>query len=98
QNNFSARIPLPVNKDELYYLSSTINSLLTRIETAIAREKQFTTDASHELRTPLAVIKGTLEVLIRKPRTSFEYQEKIIYCIKEIDTINQLIDSIYFFY
>jgi signal transduction histidine kinase len=94
QNNFSARIPLPVNKDELYYLSSTINSLLTRIETAIAREKQFTTDASHELRTPLAVIKGTLEVLIRKPRTSNEYQEKIIYCVKEIDTINQLIDQL----
>lgn len=94
QNNFSARIPLPKNKDELYFLSDNINSLLNRIEAAIAREKQFTSDASHELRTPLAVIKGTLEVLIRKPRTYLEYQEKITYCIKEIDTINQLIEQL----
>jgi signal transduction histidine kinase len=94
QNNFSARIPLPKNKDELFFLSDNINSLLNRIEAAIAREKQFTSDASHELRTPLAIIKGTLEVLIRKPRTDQEYQEKITYCIKEIDTINILIDQL----
>ncbi len=36
----------------------------------VEREKQFTADASHELRTPLAVLKGTLEVPIRKPRTA----------------------------
>ncbi len=68
QENLDSRIPLPHNKDELYTLSKTINALLNRIENAVIREKQFTSDASHELRTPLAVIKGTLEVLIRKPR------------------------------
>ena len=61
---------MPKNKDELYTLSKTINNLLDRIENAIEREKQFTSDASHELRTPLAVIKGTLEVLIRKLKLS----------------------------
>jgi signal transduction histidine kinase len=38
-------------------------------------KRKFTSDASHELRTPLT-IKGTLEVLIRKPRNSSEYEEK----------------------
>jgi len=75
-DNLKARIPLPKNKDELYILSQTINNLLDRIENTIEREKQFTSDASHELRTPLAVIKGTLEVLIRKPRNTEEYQQK----------------------
>ena len=84
-DNFNERIALPKNKDELYVLASAINGLLDRIENAIVREKQFTSDASHELRTPLAVIKGTLEVLIRKPRTVEEYNEKIKYSIEEVN-------------
>ncbi|NDI99957.1 HAMP domain-containing protein [Flavobacterium sp. LaA7.5] len=94
RDNLTSRIPLPVNKDELYVLSETINNLLDRIENAIEREKQFTSDASHELRTPLSVIKGTLEVLIRKPREIKEYEDKINYCINEVNRINYLVDQL----
>ncbi|MBS7253821.1 sensor histidine kinase [Flavobacterium branchiicola] len=94
KDNLKARIPLPKSRDELYTLSKTINSLLNRIEDAIEREKQFTSDASHELRTPLTVIKGTLEVLIRKPRDTSEYKEKINYCINEVDHLNTLVDQL----
>jgi signal transduction histidine kinase len=94
KDNLSMRIALPQNQDELFILSDTINNLLDRIEKAIAREKQFTSDASHELRTPLAVIKGTLEVLNRKPRTQNEYQEKIKFCISEVNRMNFLVDEL----
>jgi signal transduction histidine kinase len=94
KDNLKTRIPLPKTRDELYTLSKTINHLLIRIEDAIEREKQFTSDASHELRTPLTVIKGTLEVLIRKPRDNKEYEEKINYCIKEVDHLNTLVDQL----
>lgn len=93
-NSFDERIVLPRNKDELYELSESINNLLDRIESAILREKQFTSDASHELRTPLAVIKGTLEVLIRKPRDKAEYVEKIAFCINEVNRLNNLVDQL----
>ncbi|MGO4773034.1 ATP-binding protein [Flavobacterium sp. W22_SRS_FK3] len=94
KDNLKVRIPLPKKRDELHKLSETINSLLNRIEDAIEREKQFTSDASHELRTPLTVIKGTLEVLIRKPRDNKEYEEKITYCINEVDHLNMLVDQL----
>ncbi|MDQ6530611.1 HAMP domain-containing sensor histidine kinase [Flavobacterium sp. LHD-85] len=94
KDNLKARIPLPRTRDELFTLSKTINNLLNRIEDAIEREKQFTSDASHELRTPLTVIKGTLEVLIRKPRDNKEYEEKINYCINEVDHLNSLVDQL----
>lgn len=94
KDNLKLRVDLPKNRDELYLLSETINNLLDRIENAIERERQFTSDASHELRTPLAVIKGTLEVLIRKPRNTDEYQEKINYCIAEVDRINFVVDQL----
>lgn len=94
RENLKSRIPLPANKDELFVLSQTINNLLDRIENAVEREKQFTSDASHELRTPLAVIKGTLEVLVRKPRDQKEYEEKINFCIKEVDRLNFMVDEL----
>lgn len=94
KDNLKTRIPLPGNRDELYVLSQTINSLLNRIENAVEREKQFTSYASHELRTPLTIIKGTLEVLIRKPRNNNEYEEKINFCIAEVDRLNTLVDQL----
>ncbi len=48
------------------------------------------------LRTPLTVIKGTLEVLIRKPRNNEEYQEKINYCITEVNRLNTYCRSVAF--
>jgi signal transduction histidine kinase len=94
KDNLKSRIPLPVNRDELHLLSATINNLLDRVENAIEREKQFTSDASHELRTPLAVIKGTMEVLVRKPRTQEEYKDKIDFCINEVNRLNNLVDEL----
>ncbi|WP_035655647.1 HAMP domain-containing sensor histidine kinase [Flavobacterium filum] len=94
KDNLKSRIPLPQNKDELYILSENINNLLNRIENAVDREKQFTSDASHELRTPLAVIKGTMEVLIRKPRNEEEYKDKIRFCINEVDRLNKMVDQL----
>jgi len=94
KENIDKRIELPVNKDEIYTLTTTVNSLLDRLEDAVLREKQFTSDASHELRTPLSVIKGTLEVLIRKPREIKQYEEKISYCILEVDRMTSIIDQL----
>ncbi len=94
RSNLEQRIPMPAKRDELYTLAQTINALLDRLEDALAREKQFTSDASHELRTPLAVIKGTLEVLLRKPREREEYESKVRYCLRELDRLNVLVDQL----
>lgn len=94
RTNLNERVVLPANQDELYELSYSINKLLDRIEDAMYREQQFTSDASHELRTPLSVLRGTLEVLIRKPRTQEEYESKIQYSLKEIDRMTAIIDQL----
>ncbi|HSQ46269.1 MAG TPA: HAMP domain-containing sensor histidine kinase [Lutibacter sp.] len=94
KNNLNERVNLPDHKDELFALSSSINELLQRIENAIHKERQFTSDASHELRTPLSSLRGTLEVLIRKPREQFEYEEKIKYSLSEIDRMTTIIEQL----
>tara|TARA_R110000796_G_scaffold252596_1_gene388466 strand:- start:118191 stop:119576 length:1386 start_codon:yes stop_codon:yes gene_type:complete len=94
KNNLNERVPLPPNKDEIFELSSAINELLQRIENAIQRERQFTSDASHELRTPLSTLRGTLEVLIRKPRAQSEYEEKVQYGLSEIDRMTNIVEQL----
>lgn len=94
KDNLKERVSLPQNQDELYMLATGFNALLERIENALEREKQFTSDASHELRTPLATLRGTLEVLIRKPRTQEEYEEKIKFSLKEIERITSTLEQL----
>lgn len=94
QRNLNQRVPVVEPNDEIAQLSIAINELLSRLEQALTREKQFTSDASHELRTPLAILRGTLEVLIRKPRTSEEYVEKIKTSLESIDRMSAMIDQL----
>jgi len=94
QKNLNERIPLPVNDDEIKALTVAINDLLERLENAMKREQQFTSDASHELRTPLSVLKGNFEVLIRKPRSEEEYVSKINNGLYEIGKLESIIDQL----
>ena len=94
QESLDRRLVLPQHQDELYRLGSTVNGLLDRLQFAFQREKQFTADASHELKTPLAVVKGTLDVLLRKPRDVAHYEERIRYCLDELNRMARLIDQL----
>ena len=51
-------LPLPPARDEVARLGETLNTMLTRLESALAREQRFVSDASHELRTPLAALRN----------------------------------------
>lgn len=94
QENLNERIPETGANDEIGQLSRSINNLLGRLEQAMQREQQFTSDTSHELRTPLAVLRGTLEVLIRKPRTAEEYEQKVKTALGSIDRMSTMIDQL----
>ncbi len=43
-------------RDELAELGNTFDAMLSRLQAAFERQRQFTADASHELRTPLTII------------------------------------------
>jgi signal transduction histidine kinase len=94
RSNLQERVALPQHKDEIYALASSFNDLLDRIENALEREKQFTSDASHELRTPLSSLRGTLEILIRQARSQEEYEEKIRFSLKEIDRMSLSLEQL----
>jgi signal transduction histidine kinase len=66
-HDLGRRVPAPGSADEIARLAATMNSMLARLDEAVARQSRFTTDASHELRTPLASMRTQLEVLLAHP-------------------------------
>jgi two-component system OmpR family sensor kinase len=67
--DFSARLPEIDDSTEVGRLSSSLNTMLGRIEESFAarvasesRLRRFVADASHELRTPLTAIRGFAEL------------------------------------
>lgn len=92
-NNTQERLPLPINKDEIWQLAKTINQLLERLDRNIQQLKQFSADVSHEMRTPLTAIKGTLEVLLLRERTTAHYEDKLNDVLTQTNRLAQLYDE-----
>ena len=90
----SARLPVPATGDELSRLSTTLNSLLARMQEALEREHRFVDDASHELRTPLAVLKAELDLAAVRPRTAEEFGVTIRAAARETDRLARLAEDL----
>ena len=90
ETDLSGRIPVR-GGDEIAELGRTFNSMLDRLETAFADQKDFLTDVSHELRTPITVIRGHLETLGDSPA---EREEAIAVIQDELDRMNRYVDDL----
>jgi len=88
------RLPLPPARDEVARLGETLNTMLGRLESALARERRFVSDASHELRTPLAALRTELELALRRERSRGELREALRSAAEESDRLSQLAEDL----
>jgi heavy metal sensor kinase len=88
------RVMVPSTGDELERLAVTFNDLLSRLQQGFRRMRQFSAAASHELRTPLTVMKGELEVTLRKPRDAKEYERVLRTHLDAIDEMSATVQEL----
>ncbi|MBI3317801.1 MAG: HAMP domain-containing protein [Candidatus Omnitrophica bacterium] len=88
------RIPVPEAADELNELAVTFNDMLSRLERDFRRLRRFSAAASHELRTPLTVIRGELEVALRRPRTPEEYERVLRVYLQKADEMTSIVEEL----
>ncbi len=85
------RLPEPPGHDEIGRLARTLNALIARLEAAFARQRQFAADASHELRTPLTIMRGELDVTLRRERDANAYRETLMTVHDEVTRLQDLV-------
>ncbi len=92
--NLSERINTVSMDRELQSLGTTLNSMLSRIQNAFDKQRQFTADASHDLRTPLAVVLSHCELALSRPRSSEEYKASLQICLSAAGRMKSLVDGL----
>jgi heavy metal sensor kinase len=88
------RLPLPPADDEIARLGTTLNTMLDRLEAALAQERRFVSDASHELRTPLALLRTELELALRRPRSAGELRAALASAAEETERLSRLAEDL----
>ena len=71
------RLPVAAATDEVSRLGETLNAMLSRVESGLARERRFVADASHQLRTPLSLLKTELELALSRARSQGDLRDAI---------------------
>ncbi|MCD6193498.1 MAG: HAMP domain-containing protein, partial [Candidatus Aminicenantes bacterium] len=82
-DDLSLRIESKERADEIGALVETFNEMIARLERSVKKIKQFSGDVSHELRTPLTIIRGEIEVLLRKERKKEDYIQTLQSVLEE---------------
>lgn len=88
------RLPVPQTGDEIQVLAETWNDLLSRLDTAVSRLTQFTSDISHDLRTSITVMMNTAEFALRRRRPEEEYRDSLNTIVEECHTTSRLLDDL----
>jgi signal transduction histidine kinase len=90
-------IPIPLQNDEIKELVLAFNSMVIRLRNGIDMIHRFNSDVSHELRTPLTVLKGEMELALRKDRSVEYYKDVLKTSLKEIDYMNEMVEEMLMF-
>jgi len=88
------RLPVPVTGDEIQRLAETWNGVLGRLESAVGKLTQFTSDISHDLRTTVTVMLSTAELALRRERTGDEYRNALRTIVLECQATTILLDDL----
>jgi two-component system, OmpR family, sensor kinase len=90
----SARLAVPRTRDEIAALAGTMNNLLARLHSALARQRSFVADASHELRTPFAVLQGELELAAKPGRSREELADAVVAAADAAARLSRITDDL----
>jgi two-component system, OmpR family, sensor histidine kinase ArlS len=92
--NFTRRIETGKVRDEWYYLSDTLNRLLSRLKESFELQRHFISNASHELSTPLTSISSQLEVSLQRDRDPEEYRRVMQSVYQDVRHMSKLTQTL----
>ena len=92
--NLNQRLPAQAVDDELGRLTATFNDMIGRLQESFVQIQQFSADASHELRTPLTIMRGEIEVALRRKRLPAPTRELLTSVHDELVRLSSIVESL----
>ena len=92
--NLNQRLPAKAVDDELGRLTATFNDMIERLQESFAQIQRFSADASHELRTPLTIMRGEIEVALRRKRLPHATRELLTSVHDELVRLSSIVESL----
>lgn len=92
--HLQTRLPRTHAGDEVDRLAQTLNEMMNRIEFSTRAVQDFSSDISHELKTPLAIIRGEIDLALRRPRSVDALCETLKTIEGEVDELIRLVNDL----
>lgn len=91
--NWVFKAPKSARKtSELAPLTAALETVVARLHDSFANQRRFTSDLAHELKTHVAIIKSSLQVLHRQPRSEMEYREGVGDLLLDCERLESLVE------
>jgi two-component system OmpR family sensor kinase len=88
------RLALSDESTDFAGLVTTLNAMISRLETSFAGLRRFTADASHELKTPLAVLRADVERAMMDSGHQTERMIALEEALQEVRRMTDLVESL----
>ncbi len=92
--DLSRRLQSKAQDREIRELVVCLNRMFQALEDSFIAQKRFTADASHELRIPLTILKGEIEVALRKSRTVEEHCRILRKNLSIVENMQRIVDDL----
>lgn len=91
-----SRLPRTFTRDELDRLAETLNEMIDRLEASTRAVQEFSSNVSHEFKTPLAIIRGEIDLALRRARSQEDLQRTIGVISEEVNGLIRLVEDLMF--
>ncbi len=91
-----SRLPRTFTQDELDRLAETLNEMIDRLEASTRAVQEFSSNVSHEFKTPLAIIRGEIDLALRRARSQEDLLRTIGVISEEVNGLIRLVDDLMF--
>ncbi len=94
--NLRQRIAVINPKDEIGRLTETLNDMIGRLEASFQQVRQFSMDASHELRTPLTIMRGEIELTLKRNPGASSLKSTLASVLDEVLRMSSIVEGLIF--
>lgn len=79
---------------ETRLLGESLDRMIGQLDHLISAQQTFVSHAAHELRSPLTTLRGELQLALRRPRSSAEYEETLKDLLVEVEKLVTLAEDL----